>query len=126
MTITETGHRATQYKKIIITLPILCVDKNYRCIEDVFHIWMNLDKANFTPPYPDTGQWSNTYNIEIKIVDPLGTPDLGTGKHPPTIVVRTRTYVLTQIFRNGYYQILSKNPKSSHKYILCLFLTKKL
>ena len=27
--ITKTGHRPTQYKKIIDTLPVLCVDKNY-------------------------------------------------------------------------------------------------
>ena len=27
--ITKTGHRSTQYKKIVDTLPVLCVDKNY-------------------------------------------------------------------------------------------------
>ena len=51
ITITETGHRATQYKKIIDTLPVLCADKNCRCINDVLSTWINLDKADLTLPY---------------------------------------------------------------------------
>ena len=35
LTITETGHRATQYKKIIDALPVLCADKNYRYIDNI-------------------------------------------------------------------------------------------
>ena len=31
--ITEIGHRLTQYKKIVDTLPVLCADKNYRGID---------------------------------------------------------------------------------------------
>ena len=75
MTITETGYQATQCKNIIDTLPILCVDKNYRCIDDVLCTWIDLDKANFTPPYPNKNQWSNTYDVEIETVNPLGTLD---------------------------------------------------
>jgi len=44
LTITGTGHRAIQYKKIIDTLPVLCVDKNYRCIDDVLCTGTNLVK----------------------------------------------------------------------------------
>ena len=35
ITITETRHQATRYKKIIDTLPVLCADKNYRYIDNV-------------------------------------------------------------------------------------------
>ena len=37
LTITKTGHRATQYKKIIDILPILSADKNFRYIHDILH-----------------------------------------------------------------------------------------
>ena len=33
--VTETGHRPTQYKKIVDTLPVLCADKNYQGLDDV-------------------------------------------------------------------------------------------
>ena len=56
MTITESGHQANQYKKIIDTLPVLCVDQYYRCIDDVLCNWIDLDKADFTPPYPNSDQ----------------------------------------------------------------------
>ena len=69
LTITETGHQATQYEMIMYTLPILCVDKNYRCINDVLFVLTNLAKADFTLSYPNLEQWRNTYKIEIKTVN---------------------------------------------------------
>ena len=93
LTIAETGHQATRYKKIVDTLPVLCGDKNYRCIDDILCTWIDLDKADFTPPYPDANRWSNTYNVEIKTVNPLGTPDPGTNERPPIIVVSTQTQI---------------------------------
>ena len=51
LTITGTGHLATQYKNVLDTLPVLCVDKNYRCINDVLCTWINLDAADFTLSY---------------------------------------------------------------------------
>ena len=60
LTITKTGHRATQYKKIIDTLPVLCADKNFKCIDDVLCTWNDLPEATFLPPYPDPARWSNT------------------------------------------------------------------
>ena len=84
LTITETGHRATQYKKITDTLPVLCVDKNYRCIDDILCTGTDLVKAYFTPPYPDSDQWSNTYDVEITTVDWTAAP-LANGERPPII-----------------------------------------
>ena len=53
LTITEIGHQATQYKKIIDNLPIICEDKNYQSIDGV--IWNRIDlvEADFTPIYLD-------------------------------------------------------------------------
>ena len=82
--ITETGHWATQYKKIIDTLPVLCADKNYRRINDVLCTGTNLVKADFTPPYPDLDLWSNTYDLKIKTFNQLVVP-LRNGKYPPII-----------------------------------------
>ena len=54
LTITKTGHQATQYKKMIDTLLVLCTDKNFRHIDDVLHTWADLLEATFLPSYPDS------------------------------------------------------------------------
>ena len=40
--ITKTGHRSTQYKKIVNTLPVLCVDKNFQGLDEVIQIGHDL------------------------------------------------------------------------------------
>ena len=67
LTIIKTGHHATQYKKVIDTLLILWVDKNFRYINGVFCRWADLLEAMFLLPYPDPTQRSITYGIEIKL-----------------------------------------------------------
>ena len=57
LTITKTGHRATQYKKIVDTLLVLCADKNYQGFDDVIWTGTDLEEADFTPIYPNTNQW---------------------------------------------------------------------
>ena len=52
--ITAAGHRPTQYKKVIDTLPLLCVDKNYQGLNDVIQNGVHLVEADFTPQYSDT------------------------------------------------------------------------
>ena len=51
--ITKTGHRPTQYKKIINTLPILCADKNYQGINDIIQTGTDLVKTDFILLYPE-------------------------------------------------------------------------
>ena len=53
LTITETGHQATQYKKIIDILQVLCTDKNYQGIGNVLQNRIDLVKVDFTPAYLD-------------------------------------------------------------------------
>ena len=85
LTITKTGHQATQYKKIMNNLPILCADKNFRYINDVLYRWTDLPEATFLLPYPDSTRWSNTYNIQIKIANPNEISDQVTGECPAII-----------------------------------------
>ena len=51
--INKTGHRLTQYKKIVDYLLVLCADKNYQGLDDV--IWNRIDqvKTDNMPTYPD-------------------------------------------------------------------------
>ena len=92
LTSTETGHRATQYKKIIDTHPVLCADKNYQGIDDVIRNGIDLVEANFTPIYPNENQWSNTHHVEITSVDPTKVPAID-GSHTPIIVMEQRTHI---------------------------------
>ena len=82
--IAETGHRPTQYKKVIDTLPILCTDKNYQSLDDA--IWNRIDlvEADFTPPYLDVDQWSTTHHVKNITVNPTNALDVVTGERPPT------------------------------------------
>ena len=64
--ITKTGHQFTQYKKVINTLPVLCVDKNYQGIDDVIRIGIDLVEADFIPMFLDTSQWSNTHHVKVR------------------------------------------------------------
>ena len=58
--ITETGHRPTQYKKIINTLPVLCADKNFQGLNEVIWTKIDLVETDFMLPYPNANQWSTT------------------------------------------------------------------
>ena len=70
LTITKTGHRSTQYKKIVDTLPVLCPDKNYQGTNDVIWTRNNLVETDFMPTYPDTNRWSTTHHVKIRTVNP--------------------------------------------------------
>ena len=90
--ITETGHWATQYKKIIDTLPVLCADKNYRGIDDVIRTGNNLVEADFMPQYPDANQRSTTRHVQISTVNPLDVP-AADGLRPSTFETLEQTHV---------------------------------
>ena len=73
LTITKSGQRATQYKKIIDALPVFCTDKGYRFIDDVICTNKELQEAAFLPTYPDSTQYSTTYHVQLEVVDPSAT-----------------------------------------------------
>ena len=92
LTITKTGHQATQYKKIIDTLPVLCVDKNYQGIHNV--VWNRIDlvEVDLTSIYPDTNKWSNTHHIEIRTINSADVL-VANGLRTPTITIERRIHV---------------------------------
>ena len=72
--ITKTGHRPTQYKKIVDTPPILYVDKNFWGLDDVIWTENNLVEADFMLLYQDVLQWSTTHHVQISIVHLYDVP----------------------------------------------------
>ena len=72
LTITDGGQRATQYKKILDTLPVFCADKGYKYIDDIIRTDTEKTISDFTPTYPLASQWSSTYHVEVNTVDPNG------------------------------------------------------
>ena len=73
LTITKTGHRPSQFKKICNALPVFCADKNYGGLDEVFRTGRDKVKNDFMPAYSDANQWSTTYHIQVATVNPTGT-----------------------------------------------------
>ena len=92
LTITETWHRPSQFKKISDALPILCADRNYWGLNEVLHTGCDQAKIDFMSAYPDANWWSSTHHVQISTVDPTADeePD---GSRP----VRFRTMEQTNV-----------------------------
>ena len=110
LTVIETGHRATQYKNIIDTLPILYADKNYRGIDDVLCNGIDLVKADFTPSYLDTNRWSNTYNVEITTVNRTAALSAD-GSHALIIMLERQTHVFNAKLQEELLSELDQRSK---------------
>ena len=54
LTFTKTGHRPSQFRKIINSLPVFCADKNYQGLNEVLHTGRDLVKDDFMPAYLNT------------------------------------------------------------------------
>ena len=68
LTITETGHRPSQFKKIYDALPILCADKNYGGLDEVLRTRHDQVKEDCMSAYPNTTLWSHTHQIQVATV----------------------------------------------------------
>ena len=102
-------------------LPVLCADKNYRYIYDIVHTWTKLRAAAFLPVHPDPAQWSDTYSVEIKTVNPNAPPAAQTGACPIIISMVEKTHILNA---NVQKQLLSEyDQKSKIKSQKCSKLT---
>ena len=53
LTITEAGHRPSQFKEICNALLVFCADKNYQGLNEVLHTGRDKVKDNFMPVNPD-------------------------------------------------------------------------
>ena len=70
LTITKTGHRPSQFKKISDALPVLCADKNYQGHNEVLPTGRNRVETDFMLDYPDANRWSTTHHVQISTVNP--------------------------------------------------------
>ena len=68
LTITETGHRLSQFKKIYDALPVFCADKNYGGLNEVLYTGRDQVEDDFMPYYPDANLWSHTHQIQVTTV----------------------------------------------------------
>ena len=53
LTITETGHRPSQFKKLSNTLPVFFADKNYGGLDEGLRTGRDKVKNDFMPAYSD-------------------------------------------------------------------------
>ena len=56
LTITKTGYRPSQFKKIRDALPVYCADKNYGDLDEVLRIKSDKVKDDFKLAYSDANQ----------------------------------------------------------------------
>ena len=73
LTITETGHRPSQFTKIYDALPIFCADKNYGDLDEVLRIGRDKVETDCMPAYPNANLWSTTHQIQVASVQPGAT-----------------------------------------------------
>ena len=56
LTITKTGHRPSQFKKISDALPVLCTEKKYQGLNEVLRTGRDPVETDFIPAYPDANR----------------------------------------------------------------------
>ena len=52
LTISETGHRPSQFKKICDAFPVFCADKNYSALNEVLRTGRDKVEDEFMTAYP--------------------------------------------------------------------------
>ena len=112
LTITETGHRPSQFKKIRNALPVFCADKNYGGLDEVLHTGRDKVKDDFMPAYPDTNRWSSIHHVQIASVNPNATIGVNavTNERPITYQTVEQTIVTNP---NLQKQLLSEYEHNS-------------
>ena len=124
LTITETGHWANQYKKIVNTLSVLWADKNYRGIKDVLCNGIALVEADFTLAYPDANQSSNTYDIEITTANPTAVI-LANGSCAQIIMLEQQMCVFNTNLQKQLLSECNQIPKIKSQYFPKFVANKK-
>ena len=82
LTITKTGYRPSQFKKISDTLPLLCADKNFQDLDEVLQTGRDLVTTYFMPNYLNATQWSTIHHVQVSIINPDSNPDDVNGQRP--------------------------------------------
>ena len=113
LTITETGHRPSQFKKIYDALPVFCADKNYGGLDEVLCTGRDKVKNNFMRAYPNVNQWSTIHHIQVATVNPTGTTgiDAVTNESPVVTYEMVEQTIITNA--NLQKQLLSEYGRNS-------------
>ena len=119
LTITKSGHRATQFKKIIGALPIFCADKNYRYIDDIICTNTKLTKANFVPSYLVITQWLSMYHVNLGSVNPIVGLNIPSGARPTCTEMIEKSPIF---YPNFQEQVLSDYDQAQRKTRVALVL----
>ena len=114
LTITKTGHRPSQFKKISDALPVFCGDKNYQGLNEVLRAGRDLVETDFMPAYQDANQWSTTQQVQITTVNPdiNAQPD---GSPPSVTECWNRQSSQMQISGRSYYRNMNVISRTSPK-----------
>ena len=109
--ITETGHRPSQFKKIIDALPVLCTDKNYQGLNEVLHSRRDRFETEFMPAYLDATQWSITHHMQISTVNSTAdaAPD---GLQPLRYTIMQQTHVTDANLQKELLSQYKRNSKN--------------
>ena len=114
LTITKTGHRPSQFKKISNALLVLCADKNYQGFNEVLHTGHDPVKAEFMPDYPDANLWSTTHQVQISTVDPDANAE-DDGLRPVCYQMMEQTHVTDSNIQKELLLEYERNSKNKSK-----------
>ena len=125
LTITKTGHRPSQFKKISDVLPVLCADKNFQGLNEVLWTGHDLVKTDFMPPYPNTTQWPSTHHVQVSIVDPTNQADRVTGKRPVCYQMMKQTHIFDANLQKELLMEYKRNSKNKSQEYAKFLVDKK-
>ena len=124
LTITETGHRPTQFKKITDALPVLWANTNFRGLDEVLWTGCDLVETDFMSIYPNAAQWSTFHHVEVTTVNPNNAADRVTGERPVRFQMMEQTHVFDANLQKELLLEYKRNSKNkSQEY--AKFLTDK-
>ena len=112
LTITETGHRPSQFKKLWDALPVFCADKNYGGLDEVLRTGRDKVENDFMPAYPNANLWSNTHQIQVVTIAAGAALIEGstTGQHITTYQLVDQTIITNASLQK---QLLSEYKRNS-------------
>ena len=113
LTITETGHRPSQFKKLYDALPVFFADKNYGGLDEVFCTGHDQVKGDFMPAYPNATLWSHTHQIQVATVADAVALIEGSlsGERVATYEVVNKTIVTDANLQKQLLSEHKRNPK---------------
>ena len=119
LTITETGQRPSQFKKLWDVLPVFWADKNYGGLDEVLRTGRDKVKDNFMPAYSKANLYSITHQIQVATVCEGAAQIVGslTGKRVTTYKLVDETVVTNASLQKQLllkYECNSKNKSQEY------------